>query len=533
MTLNGNGAADTTNANGGVDASGAAGAPIVYTNTGAVGISNPSTNIAAITLTLTGSNTDDNIFKPTLADAIDGGAGFGVPTKLSKTGHGTWILPSANTFTGDASVTGGTLKVRNDSALGVGNTVSVIDATANVNPASVVFDNPAGATIANNFRTSGGGGGGQDPDGPGILHAAAGVTTLSGTLTNTSGGGFSTYTADAGATLNITGSITNDSARTLYLGGAGTGNISGFIQDGAKAQGIEKRGAGTWNITGTDNTFTGGTTVAAGVLDVSGSVSTSSGVTVKGGAFHASNAQTINKLTVNGGVAAVTTATKAALTVGDGTASANPITITGGSVDLQGNGLIVHYAAGNDQPVLQSVRGQIVAAYNAGGAAWQGSGIGSSTAAANASGAVGYALASEVLPFTDGVSDTFLGSPVDKNTVVARYTLAGDATLDGSVDFNDLVKLAQNYNTTVSGTTDSWWNSGDFTYDGITDFNDLVKLAQNYNTALPSQAIPGAPAIFEADLARAFASVPEPSGALLTLIAAGAMSGLRRRRRKN
>jgi len=256
-------------------------------------------------------------------------------------------------------------------------------------------------------------------------------------------------------------------------------------------------------------------------------------VTVKGGAFHASNAQTINKLTVNGGVAAVTTATKAALTVGDGTASANPITITGGSVDLQGNGLIVHYAAGNDQPVLQSVRGQIVAAYNAGGAAWQGSGIGSSTAAANASGAVGYALASEVLPFTDGVSDTFLGSPVDKNTVVARYTLAGDATLDGSVDFNDLVKLAQNYNTTVSGTTDSWWNSGDFTYDGITDFNDLVKLAQNYNTALPSQAIPGAPAIFEADLARAFASVPEPSGALLTLIAAGAMSGLRRRRRKN
>jgi hypothetical protein len=36
-------------------------------------------------------------------------------------------------------------------------------------------------------------------------------------------------------------------------------------------------------------------------------------------------------------------------------------------------------------------------------------------------------------------------------------------------------------------------------------------MAQNYNTALPSAPIPGAPADFQADLARAFASVPEPS----------------------
>jgi len=92
------------------------------------------------------------------------------------------------------------------------------------------------------------------------------------------------------------------------------------------------------------------------------------------------------------------------------------------------------------------------------------------------------------------------------------------------------VKLAQNYNTKVSDTTDSWWTHGDFTYDGVTDFNDLVKLAQNYNTALPSEAIPGASAAFEADLARAFSSVPEP-GVLGLASVAGCGLAMKRRRR--
>jgi hypothetical protein len=107
-----------------------------------------------------------------------------------------------------------------------------------------------------------------------------------------------------------------------------------------------------------------------------------------------------------------------------------------------------------------------------------------------------------------------------------RYTLFGDATLDGAVDFNDLVKLAQNYNV-VDGSR--IWSSGDFTYDGNTDFNDLVKLAQNYNTALPAGAIDGAPAGFEGELARALASVPVPGGVGLVWVAACALAGRRRR----
>jgi hypothetical protein len=35
-----------------------------------------------------------------------------------------------------------------------------------------------------------------------------------------------------------------------------------------------------------------------------------------------------------------------------------------------------------------------------------------------------------------------MGVTIDKSTVIARYTLAGDVNLDGSVDFLDLAKLA-------------------------------------------------------------------------------------------
>jgi autotransporter-associated beta strand protein len=111
--------------------------------------------------------------------------------------------------------------------------------------------------------------------------------------------------------------------------------------------------------------------------------------------------------------------------------------------------------------------------------------------------------------------------------VEVAYTLSGDSNLDFAVDFNDLVALAQNYNVADGSRI---WAQGDFTYDGNVDFNDLVKLAQNYNTALPAEAIAGAPIGFDADLARAFATVPEPAG--LSVLALGACLTVRRGRRR-
>jgi len=110
---------------------------------------------------------------------------------------------------------------------------------------------------------------------------------------------------------------------------------------------------------------------------------------------------------------------------------------------------------------------------------------------------------------------------------VVRTTLRADSNLDGVVNFNDLLALAQNYNQ-----TGKFWSQGDYDYNGVVNFNDLLALAQNYNQAMPSEAIPGAPVGFEADMAAAFAAaVPEPTSIGLLGLAGAAMLGGRRRRR--
>jgi autotransporter-associated beta strand protein len=229
------------------------------------------------------------------------------------------------------------------------------------------------------------------------------------------------------------------------------------------------------------------------------------------------------------GVAAATTT--GVLKVGNNSAAA-PLTITGsGKIDVKSRGMVIDHASagsGGDAAALASARAQLIAGRGPSGDYTNPtSGITSSAAAGNPLGAVGYALASDVLTFADGSTDTFLGTTVDKSSVLIRYTLAGDLNLDGAVDFLDLARLAQSYNVT-DGTRQ--WSTGDVNFDGKTDFLDLAKMAQNYNTALPSAPIPGAPADFQADLARAFASVPEPS--LLSILALTPLLAGRRRRRR-
>jgi autotransporter-associated beta strand protein len=337
-------------------------------------------------------------------------------------------------------------------------------------------------------------------------------------------------------TVTLNGGVAAFSPKTPNFSFTGNGNLNlGAISELVPASGINMKGNGLLTVTGAAS-YTGPTSVNAGTLRVTGSIATSSGVTVNAGTFNAAASQTVRALTINnGGVATVNAGLL--LKVGDNTTIA-PLILDGTSgntakLDLTSGGVAVDVSpAADGSALLAALRTQIIAGFNpsAPGASdgkWDGNGITSSTAAANTGHAVGYALSSEVFG-NDGGS--FLATPVDGSALLARYTLSGDATLDGSVDFNDLVKLAQNYNTTVSTTTQSWWNHGDFTYDGVVDFNDLVKLAQNYNTALPTQPIPGAPINFEADLAKAFASVPEPG--TLSFLGLAALGLIHRRRRR-
>jgi hypothetical protein len=196
------------------------------------------------------------------------------------------------------------------------------------------------------------------------------------------------------------------------------------------------------------------------------------------------------------------TSTARATIAPHGAAAARVITVdalsiaTDATLDIADNQVVVNYAGTSPAAEL---RARLATGVN--GGLWNGPGI-SSSAAADGKHAVGYS---------------------DSGTAVTlQYTFNGDATLDGIVQFADLVSLAQNYNIT-SGAT---WSKGDFNYDDGVDFADLIVLAQNYGAGTPPASM--VPANISADWALALTLVPEPTS--LTAIGLGLATMVGRRR---
>jgi autotransporter-associated beta strand protein len=455
---------------------------------------------------------------------------------IVKTGAGTLRLDSPNAYTGVTTISAGTLEVTDPAALGTG---SVILGDATLSLKSDIASPPSfasGVTVTGDGTIK-------------VDHLTAGaigqfrVGPVSIGATRLTVAGANRTLAISG--LAISGSPTIDTAQPLVIDGTISQSVAGL--------GITKSG-GTAKLTFgglSANIYTGLTRVNVGALELAkpagviavpgdlqifggsvklladGQVAPTSNVTVANAGSvldFAGHPQTLASLNVSGG---------ASVTVGANNGT-TPLRVTGtfsvttgGKIDLANNKLIVDYDPAAGASPLGSIRAALVSAYA--GGAWNGAaGIGSTGIAATRS--LGYAEASEVLGAGGG---KFGGQDVDGSTVLVGYTLAGDTNLDGSVDFLDLAKLAQNYNTTLGSPSSlSTWYRGDFDYNGMVDFNDLAKLAQNYNTALPGgAAIPGAPAGFEADLAAAFASVPEPSLIALVGLFAFAAGGRRRKPR--
>ncbi|MHA4838718.1 autotransporter-associated beta strand repeat-containing protein [Sphingopyxis sp. MSC1_008] len=214
--------------------------------TGALDLSGNMSFVAggiADSLTLGGSFTGENRF----SGVISGAGG------LVANGSGTWVIGGANNFTGNVTVTSGTLKVGNAAAFG-----------------------PANGLIVN--------GGTLDLGGFDLV--APSLTGTGGTVSL----GAQTLTVDAKTAQVFGGSIT------------GTG-------------GLRKNGAGSLTLTGT-NSYTGATTIGGGrlTLDFSGAggpandiVSASSPLVLSGGTLEVTgaagetNSQGFNGLTVNAG----------------------------------------------------------------------------------------------------------------------------------------------------------------------------------------------------------------------------------------
>jgi hypothetical protein len=151
------------------------------------------------------------------------------------------------------------------------------------------------------------------------------------------------------------------------------------------------------------------------------------------------------------------------------------------TLNLADNDMAILYGSGNSP--LSAVQSELSEAYD--NKAWDKPGLTSSVAATMGGvTALGFGEAS-----TLGLS-TFDGLTLGGNAVLVKYTLAGDANLDGSVSFNDFSILQNNYKQAGD------WADGDFNYDGTVNFNDFSILQNNYGQTLSAvlQAIRAAAA---------------------------------------
>ncbi len=176
---------------------------------------------------------------------------------------GTVILSGTNSFNGNVSVVSGALRITNSSALGDGSkTVTLTNGTAG-NPQLRLdgTSNPIELPAATGFLISN--------DTSGAIINEAGDNLIAGPVTLASGGGSSRIYVNAG-TLTLTGAISpNTTGRTLKLMGAATGLITGDLSNGnaTNVLPVSKEESGTWTLSG-NNTFSGTTTVAAGILRI-------------------------------------------------------------------------------------------------------------------------------------------------------------------------------------------------------------------------------------------------------------------------
>ena len=309
---------------------------------------------------------------------------------------------------------------------------------------------------------------------------------------NDSNGGAGNYAVTLNSIVSP-GSVTvNNSAGNYTI--SGTGSIGGTGS-------LTKSGSGTLTLA-TANTYSGGTIVNAGLLEILRTSATTSAlpngaVTITGGTLQ---------------LATNVTAGSQASPIPASNVNITSLSITGnGTLDINNNHIIINYGAGPDP--IASIAAWIKSGYAAG--AWTGTGI-TSTAAQSNSGSYGIGYADAADP----------GNPagLSSGQIEVMYTLLGDANLDGSVNGSDFAILATNFNKAVSG-----WDQGDFNYDGAANGADFALLASNFNKGA-SQAADLAAVESFASSNGLMANVPEPASAsLLTL---GAISALARRRRK-
>jgi fibronectin-binding autotransporter adhesin len=207
------------------------------------------------TITVTGSHT--------IGAEITGGAN----NRINVTGGGTLTLSRANTFSGGAEITSGTILVGNNASLGTGN--FTFNFNGGAGSRVLASSSSTGYTLNNDFN---------------VIDDAI-------TIGQTSGGTGSLILGGTGKNFNL-GDDGEAKFRAITVNGSHT--IAGNLTGGANNS-IVKRGAGTLTLSGAANTFGGGLFIDSGVVNLSGGALTGSTVLdigggVNGNAVNASDA---------------------------------------------------------------------------------------------------------------------------------------------------------------------------------------------------------------------------------------------------
>jgi fibronectin-binding autotransporter adhesin len=301
---------------------------------------------------------------------------------LTKTGSGNLTLSGTNLYSGDTTVTGGTLSISADANLGNGGTVNLAqgttlsflaggvythDVTVTGDP---IFDTNGNTVIENGLITNGG-----SPPAGEVVVTGGGTLALGNAANSYSGGtkvieGSTVTINDNGELGALTGGLTlgdtttsgtlatiSDlaSARTITLEAGGgsidvkaatTATLSGTI---GGAGGLTKTDAGTLILTGADN-YTGGTTVTAGTLRLGAgaSLAAAGALTVNGGTFDLENGgQTVGGLA--GGSAGTVNLGNGFLTVNQAGSSSFDGLVTGlAGLKIEGGGTLTLGNAANN-----------------------------------------------------------------------------------------------------------------------------------------------------------------------------------------